>query len=61
MLTQKSEVSMLWSLWEKLPGIKREVDYYPVLTLPEGILGFVVYCDASKIGLGCVLMHNERL
>ncbi|KAH0650521.1 hypothetical protein KY284_030433 [Solanum tuberosum] len=30
----------------------------PVLTLPEGIDNFVVYCDASIIGLGCVLMQN---
>ncbi|WMV25004.1 hypothetical protein MTR67_018389 [Solanum verrucosum] len=30
-----------------------------VLTLPEGTNGFVVYCDASRVGLGCVLMQNE--
>ncbi|WMV41523.1 hypothetical protein MTR67_034908, partial [Solanum verrucosum] len=28
-----------------------------VLTLPEGIDGFVVYCDAFQVGLGCVLMQ----
>ena len=25
-----------------------------VLTLLEGTKGFVVYCDASRVGLGCV-------
>ena len=32
-----------------------------VLTLPEGTKGFVVYCDASLVGLGCVLMQNGKV
>ncbi|KAH0650459.1 hypothetical protein KY284_030371 [Solanum tuberosum] len=32
----------------------------PVLTLPEGIDGFVVYCDASRIWLGCARMQNGK-
>nr|GEZ64927.1 putative reverse transcriptase domain-containing protein [Tanacetum cinerariifolium] len=31
----------------------------PILALPDGPGGFVVYCDASRIGLGCVLMQRE--
>nr|GEU92747.1 hypothetical protein [Tanacetum cinerariifolium] len=31
----------------------------PVLSLPDGLEDFVVYCDASKIRLGCVLMQRE--
>nr|GEW80012.1 reverse transcriptase domain-containing protein [Tanacetum cinerariifolium] len=31
----------------------------PVLALPDGPEDFVVYCDASGIGLGCVLMQRE--
>ncbi|GKC09204.1 putative reverse transcriptase domain-containing protein, partial [Tanacetum coccineum] len=31
----------------------------PVLALPDGSEDFVVYCDASGIGLGCVLMQRE--
>ncbi|GJY89145.1 putative reverse transcriptase domain-containing protein [Tanacetum coccineum] len=30
-----------------------------VLALPDGSEDFVVYCDASRIGLGCVLMQRE--
>ena len=32
-----------------------------VLTLPNGRDGFVVYSDASKQGLGYVLMQNDRV
>ncbi|GKA13245.1 putative reverse transcriptase domain-containing protein [Tanacetum coccineum] len=32
----------------------------PVLTLPDGPNDFVVYCDASKQGFGCVLCDCER-
>nr|GFD42313.1 putative reverse transcriptase domain-containing protein [Tanacetum cinerariifolium] len=30
----------------------------PVLTLPFGSGGFQIYSDASKKGLGCVLMQH---
>ncbi|KAI3770813.1 hypothetical protein L6452_01957 [Arctium lappa] len=33
----------------------------PILTLPEGSKGFVVYSDASKMGLGCVLMQRGKV
>ncbi|GJX45186.1 putative reverse transcriptase domain-containing protein [Tanacetum coccineum] len=32
----------------------------PVLALPDGSKDFVVYCDASGIGLGCVLMQRGK-
>ncbi|WMV41595.1 hypothetical protein MTR67_034980 [Solanum verrucosum] len=32
-----------------------------VLTLPEGSGGHVVYCDASSVGLGCVLMQQGKV
>ncbi|KAI3792869.1 hypothetical protein L2E82_06760 [Cichorium intybus] len=33
----------------------------PVLTLPEGSKDFVVYSDACKSGLGCVLMQRGKV
>ena len=33
----------------------------PVLALPSGKDGYVVYSDASRQGLGCVLMQNDRV
>ena len=32
-----------------------------MLTLLEGTKGFVVYCDASRVGLGCVLMQHGKV
>ncbi|GJZ26992.1 putative reverse transcriptase domain-containing protein [Tanacetum coccineum] len=31
----------------------------PVLALPDGPEDFVMYCDASGLGLGCVMMQRE--
>ncbi|GKA55891.1 putative reverse transcriptase domain-containing protein [Tanacetum coccineum] len=33
----------------------------PVLALPDGPKDFVVYCDASEIGLGCMLMQTGKV
>ncbi|GKD03074.1 putative reverse transcriptase domain-containing protein, partial [Tanacetum coccineum] len=33
----------------------------PILSLPDGIENFVVYCDASNQGLGCVLMQRGKV
>ena len=32
-----------------------------VLTLPDGTKGFLVYCDESQVGLGCVLMQHGKV
>ncbi|WMV54950.1 hypothetical protein MTR67_048335, partial [Solanum verrucosum] len=41
--------------------LKDRLTSAPVLTLPEGTNGFVVYCDASRVGLGCVLMQHGKV
>ncbi|WMV18846.1 hypothetical protein MTR67_012231, partial [Solanum verrucosum] len=33
----------------------------PILSLSDGLEGFVVYCDVSRIGLGCVLMQSGKV
>ena len=33
----------------------------PVLVLANGVDGFAVYTDASREGLGCVLMQNRNV
>ena len=32
-----------------------------VLNLSEGTKGFIVYCDASRVGIGCVLMKHGKV
>ena len=46
---------------ESFEEIKKRLTTAPVLAQPNGTLGFIVYSDASKMGLGCVLMQNERV
>ncbi|XP_060192697.1 uncharacterized protein LOC132622171 [Lycium barbarum] len=41
--------------------LKDRLTSTPVLTLPEGLEGYVVYCDASGIRLGCVLMQHGNV
>ncbi|XP_027166421.1 uncharacterized protein LOC113766426 [Coffea eugenioides] len=59
-LTKKSG-KFIWSLKceENFQELKRWLTRAPVLALPNGKDSFVVYTDASKEGLGCVLMQDE--
>ncbi|GKF69477.1 putative reverse transcriptase domain-containing protein, partial [Tanacetum coccineum] len=40
--------------------LKQKLCSAPILDLPEGSEDFIVYCDASKKGLGAVLMQREK-
>ena len=41
--------------------LKDRLTSAPVLALPEGSEGYAVYCDASRVGLGCVLMQHGKV
>ncbi|KAI3686867.1 hypothetical protein L1987_80556 [Smallanthus sonchifolius] len=41
--------------------LKHKLCNAPILTLPSGNDDFVVYCDASNQGLGCVLMQRGQV
>nr|GEU67583.1 putative reverse transcriptase domain-containing protein [Tanacetum cinerariifolium] len=41
--------------------LKDKLCNVPVLALPNGSEDFVVYCDASGIGLGCVLIQRGKV
>ncbi|GKC63824.1 putative reverse transcriptase domain-containing protein [Tanacetum coccineum] len=43
------------------PKTPTELCSAPILALPEGTEGFVVYCDASLKGYGAVLMQRENV
>ena len=61
-LTRKEE-KFIWSeaCQNSFDELKQRLTTAPVLTLPLGSEGFTVYCDASKQGLGCVLMQHDRV
>ncbi|KAL4037832.1 hypothetical protein IC575_001432 [Cucumis melo] len=41
--------------------LKQKLVTAPVLTVPDGSGNFVIYSDASKKGLGCVLMQQGKV
>ncbi|WVZ52302.1 hypothetical protein U9M48_003376 [Paspalum notatum var. saurae] len=41
--------------------LKKRLTTAPVLTLPDQQKKFIVYCDASRDGLGCVLMQEGKV
>nr|ABF95989.1 retrotransposon protein, putative, Ty3-gypsy subclass, expressed [Oryza sativa Japonica Group] len=41
--------------------LKKRLVSAPVLILPDSRKGFQVYCDASRLGLGCVLMQEGKV
>ncbi|GKC36671.1 putative reverse transcriptase domain-containing protein [Tanacetum coccineum] len=41
--------------------LKQKLCNAPILTLPEGSEDIIAYCDASKKGLGAVLMQREKV
>ena len=61
-LTRKEE-KFIWSeaCHNSFDEIKQILTTAPVLTLPSGSEGFTVYCDASRQGLGCVLMQRDKV
>ena len=60
-LTQKW-VKFEWSndYEHSFQELKNKLMIVPILTIPSGIGGFVVYSDASYWGLGCVLMQHGK-
>ncbi|GJZ18490.1 putative reverse transcriptase domain-containing protein [Tanacetum coccineum] len=61
-LTQKCK-TFDWGEEQELTfqTLKDKLCNAPVLALPDGPKDFVVYCDASGIGLGCVLMQRGKV
>jgi hypothetical protein len=61
-LTRK-EVKFIWSkeYEESFQELKKRLTSALVLAIPLGIEVFMVYSDASKKGLGCVLMQHGKV
>ncbi|GJT63670.1 putative reverse transcriptase domain-containing protein, partial [Tanacetum coccineum] len=61
-LTQK-KVKFVWGDKQEATFqlLKQKLCSAPILALPEGSEDFIAYCDASKKGLGAVLMQREKV
>ena len=61
-LTKKG-VKYIWSdkCEASFQKLKELLSDAPILVIPEGNQDFVVYTDASHVGLGAVLMQKERV
>ncbi|KAL0560579.1 hypothetical protein IC582_000988 [Cucumis melo] len=61
-LTRK-EAPFVWSkaCEDSFQNLKQKLVTAPVLTVPDGSGSFVIYSDASKKGLGCVLMQQGKV
>ncbi|GJY13257.1 putative nucleotidyltransferase, ribonuclease H [Tanacetum coccineum] len=62
--TTPSEIRSFLGLAEQeedFQTLKNNLCDAPILTLPDGVKDFVVYCDASNQGLGCVLMQRGKV
>ncbi|GKF01169.1 putative reverse transcriptase domain-containing protein, partial [Tanacetum coccineum] len=62
LLTQNNKTYVWGDKQEKAFHIlKEKLCNAPVLALPDGPNDFVVYCDASKQGFGCMLMQRGKV
>ncbi|KAL0544273.1 hypothetical protein IC582_019386 [Cucumis melo] len=61
-LTRKG-APFIWSkaCEDSFQNLKQKLVTAPVLTVPDGSGSFVIYSDASKKGLGCVLMQQGKV
>ena len=44
-----------------LQELKKRLTSAPILVIPERGLGYIVYCDALRDGLYCVLMQLDKV
>ena len=64
-LTALTQIGVMFK-WEdkqeaSFQKLKNMLYSAPILSLPEGIEDFLVYCDASNQGLRCVLMQRGKV
>ena len=59
----KKDQKYIWNskCEESFQELKKRLTSAPVLVLPDIHKAFVIYCDASHQGLGCVLMQDGKV
>ena len=59
--SKRSQVPVDYACEWSFQLLKDKLTTAPLLTLSEGPDGYVIYCDASGVGLGCVLMQHGKV
>ena len=59
----RNEIKFDWDdrCEEAIQELKRRLTSAPILIVPDRGQGYTVYYDASRVGLGCVLMQSGRV
>ena len=59
----RNDVPFVWFdvCEDSFQELKERLTMAPIFSLPSGCGGFVVLTDASRTGLGCVLMQNGKV
>ena len=62
-LVTRKGTPFIWSLTcaDSFKNLKQKLVIAPVLTVPDGSGSFVIYSDASRKGLGYVLMQQGKV
>ncbi|GKD60849.1 hypothetical protein Tco_1298358, partial [Tanacetum coccineum] len=60
-LTKKNALFEWGEEQEAFVTLRRKLCETPILVLSDGTENMVVYCDASYVGLGCVLMQRGKV
>jgi hypothetical protein len=61
LLAKKVEFKWTPACQESFEMLKQKLTTAPMLVLPDVHKPFLVYCDASYSGLGCVLMEEGKV
>ena len=59
----RKNVAFQWTdaCQQSFDELKHRLTFAPILALPSGDGGYVIFADASGNGLGCVLMQNGKV
>lgn len=48
-------------MWKRFRRVEEQINFYNCMVLREGNEGYVVYYDATRVGLGCLFTHHGKV
>lgn len=62
MQTQKNVKFQFLDDYEKIIiKLNSKLPIDPLLTLPQGLYDYVIYCDTTRVGVGCIFMQKGKV